>query len=359
MRIVYAGELDHGGTCYARLRALQDIESDVIPFDVIPFFEGRAKWERILERVTLTGSRFARANASFRALCREHDPDIVWIDKGIWVSPSTIEELRSRGCFLAQHNTDALYHTRWRVRRSYRGLRATLPSYDLYFTTNLQDFHRLSQGTKPRTELTYLGYDHLRFNAARLTAELLGEWRSELLFVGHHEPRTEAMVLGLIEAGLPVTVYGVGWERAREKKRLRGHVQFRPLADEEYVCALKATKIGLCFVSEMNGNQTAGRSFEIPACGTFLLAMRTPQHRECYEEGVEAEFFGDIPELVQKAKFYLDHDERRLEIARRGRLRCQDSDYSWARYMREDWSKLQQVIGGGTPGRSAKLMARV
>jgi spore maturation protein CgeB len=101
----------------------------------------------------------------------------------------------------------------------------------------------------------------------------------------------------------------------------------------------------LCFVSKVNGNQTAARSFEIPASGTSLLAMRTEQHMKCYVEGREAEFFGNHQELVQKARYYLEHDDKRKEIARRGNKRCVSSNYSWDRYMRDDWAKVLKAMG--------------
>jgi glycosyltransferase involved in cell wall biosynthesis len=189
--------------------------------------------------------------------------------------------------------------------------------------------------------LTYLGHDHFRFDNAQLTADLADKWASDLLFVGHYEERTGECILALLEAGLPVTVYGSGWEKpTRRSKAFQDLVGLRVLDDEEYVWALKGAKIGLCFLSELNGNYDAGRSYEIPACGTFLLATRTRRHMECYVEGKEAEFFGGIEELVQKAKFYLENDSLRHKIAQNGWLRCTTSDYSWMRYMRDDWSKV-------------------
>jgi len=105
----------------------------------------------------------------------------------------------------------------------------------------------------------------------------------------------------------------------------------------------------------MNYNQTAARSYEIPACGTFLLAMRTPQHLESYVEGREAEFFETPDELVRKARFYLDHDAERRAIARAGHERCVGDQYTWARYMRDDWSRTTDAYGrwkaAGSPTR--------
>ena len=128
---------------------------------------------------------------------------------------------------------------------------------------------------------------------------------------------------------------------AGSNPKLTGHVNDN-LGDQEYVWALKLARIGLCFVSEWNYNQTAGRSYEIPACGTMLLAMRTAEHQRHYREGEEAEFFSDETELVGKVRRYLGDDAARRGVAARGRERCVTSGYSWREIMLRDWV----TIGG-------------
>ena len=352
MKVVYVGPLGVGGTCYARLKGLEALCCcDVFPFDSDPYFcRPIGKWLNIIERRVFIGPRFRQINLDLRMFCRDKRPDIVWIDKGFWIWPSTLRVLREEEAFLVQHNTDSLSPNLWQSKSAYLLMRRTLPLFDLYFTTNIQDYEILSGRKKPHTELTFLGYDHRRFDNSPLPVKFRKQWENGLLFVGHHEPRTEDSILALVEAGLPVTVYGTGWERAKEQSRLHGYVKFRTLNDKEYSYALKGTKIGLCFVSELNGNQTAGRSFEIPACGTFLLAMRTERHMRCYVEGKEAEFFGSDQELVQKARYYLEHGDQRKEIARLGHQRCVRSDYSWARYMCDDWDKVLTAIDARRKG---------
>ena len=347
MKAVYVGTLDAGGTCYARLKALEALGCcEVFPFDSDTYFAQPLKFQwlnRIDNRLHIA-PRYRKSNCDLLSFCEKIKPEIIWIDKGFWVWPSTLKVLKVHGALLVHHNTDSLNPAKWHVRLTYRLMRRTLPLFDFYFTTNILDYSTLSMNESPQTELTYIGYDHMRFDNSPLAEKLQEQWKNELLFVGHYEPRTEAGIIALIDQGIPVTVYGSGWNRSKKYDRLRNHVSFRCLSNEEYVFALKGAKIGLCFVSELNGNQTAGRSFEIPACGTFLLAMRTRQHMDCYVEGKEAEFFGSHEELVQKARYYLEHDDQCKEIAHRGHQRCVGSDYSWARYMRDDWDKVLKAL---------------
>lgn len=343
MRVLYVGDLNAGGTCLSRLRTLQAI-ADVHTFDACPYFESTGKWRRAIEFMLLIGPRFIQANVELIKISEALRPEVIWVDKGFWIYPGTLKQLRSYGSFLVHHNTDTLYPRNWMVRWMYFLLRRNMGLYDLCFTTNISDYNILSQKNPATVELTYLGYDSLRFNDSELPLNLREKWSNDLLFVGHYEPRTASGILALIEAGLSVTVYGAGWKRALQCNKFKGHVKFRRLDNEDYMYALKGAKIGLCFVSKLNGNQTAGRSFEIPASGTFLLGMRTKQHMECYIEGKEAEFFSNLQELVQKARYYLEHDDKRQEIAHLGHKRCIDSDYSWGRYMRDDWAKVLKAI---------------
>jgi spore maturation protein CgeB len=218
-------------------------------------------------------------------------------------------------------------------------LRRNIRLFHLNFTTNIDDFESLRRRGQVAVELTYLAFDHERFDDTPLSDDVAQRWAAEVVFIGHHEPRTERFVRGLLEAGIPIRVYGWGWGRRPIARSFPQSIVGKMLSDVDYVSAIKGAKIALCCVSQMNYNQTAARSYEIPACGTFLLAMRTPQHLESYVEGKEAEFFETPEELVGKARFYLDHDAERREIARAGHNRCVKDEYTWARYMRDDWMR--------------------
>ena len=347
MKIVFVGTFEEGCTTVARYTALAGFKDcEVYPFNSDPYFAKplRYKWLNRIDHRLFIGSRFRKSNHDLRSYCEKIKPEVIWVDKGFWIWPSTVNYLKGLDAFLVHYNTDSLRHPIWSSRMLDLLIRKTLPLYNIYFTTNLVDYNEISLKKTTQVELTYLGYDHLRFNDLPLSSNLTNQWKSDILFVGHYEPHTEEGILALIENGLSITVYGYGWNKAKSIEKLKGYVKFRSLNNDEYVYALKSAKIGLCFFSKFQRSQTSGRSFEIPGCGTFLLAMRSEQHLMCYSEGIEAEFFDSYEELIKKARYYLENDDQRQKIANKGHQRCVESDYSWNRFMLEDWDKVLKTL---------------
>ncbi len=348
LRIGYVGSLEPGGTCYSRMLALQSVEAAVFPFDTDPALKirGPARW---LEHFPGLGAGSRRLNRELLSFAREQRLNFIWIDKGQWVSAATLRALRRAGVRLAHHVTDALWPRNLRLQLTRLRLAANAHLYDHFVTSNERDFQRLQRVMPGRVGLTQLGYDERRFAAAAIDdPALVARWQRDVIFVGHHEPGTERGIVALIDAGMPVQVFGRRWlERARANPKLVGFVNDN-LGDLEYVWTLKLARIGLCFVSEWNYNQTAGRSYEIPACGTFLLAPRTAEHQRHYREGVEAEFFGNETELVSKVRHYLGDDTARRSVAAYGRERCVTSGYSWREIMLRDWAAIGGKLGETT-----------
>ena len=113
-----------------------------------------------------------------------------------------------------------------------------------------------------------------------------------------------------MKAGLDVRVWGHNWGKARQAE-LRA---VKPLPQGEYAAEIARARMALCSLSRWNRNESTGRSFEIPAIGTMMLAERTPEHDFIYGDGRGAVLFSAADELVRKARYYLEDSIARRTI---------------------------------------------
>ena len=160
-------------------------------------------------------------------------------------------------------------------------------------------------------------------------------WSCAVGFLGGWEPRRERLLHAVAAAGVDVKIWGGYWDFLRDGKwTLRQHIILRQLAggdrfrfhwdellsrahqggevyEDDYARALTGSRIGIGFLRKAWPDQHTTRTFEIPACGSLLLADRTEEHQEFFEEGKEAEFFASCEELLDKIKFYCSNESAR------------------------------------------------
>jgi spore maturation protein CgeB len=167
--------------------------------------------------------------------------------------------------------------------------------------------------------------------------------------------------------GTDVKIWGGYWDFLRDGKwTLRQHIILRQLAGtdsfrvhrdehlarshqggevygDDYARALSGAKIGLGFLRKSWPDQHTTRTFEIPACGSMLLADRTEEHQNLFAEGSEAEFFASEEELLDKIKFYSGNEPARKTIAGAGYQRCVNGAYSYVHRLRSALDTLERV----------------
>jgi glycosyltransferase involved in cell wall biosynthesis len=117
----------------------------------------------------------------------------------------------------------------------------------------------------------------------------------------------------------------------------------QPLPLDAYTRVLKTCKICLNF-SRLRGGldlvQAKGRIFEATLCGALLLDAENDQTRRWFTPAEEYVPFADEHDLVEKVKHYLEHEDQRESIARRGWLKAVTS-YNSYRF----WQTVLDRIG--------------
>jgi spore maturation protein CgeB len=272
-----------------------------------------------IEKKLLLGPQILRLNRELMSAVRRHRPAILLLFKPIYFLPSTIEEIKDAGAtILITFNNDNPYEDgdRFTLWRHYHRL---IQFCDINCFARPSDLAFASTERVPNPNWIKFWYIH---GFHRPLQRIDEQFCNDVVFAGHYEPdgRAETMEY-LLQAGVNLQLFGSEWESAG-KHNLLTSKEIRILHDEDYVKAIAGAKIGLVFLSHRNRDQYTIRCFEIPACGTMMIAPRTPVLQSLYNEDREAVFFESREELLDKIHFYLAHDDARSRIASAGHRRC-------------------------------------
>lgn len=326
MKILYVGGLYKGCTGLSRKVALEQLGHQVIPFDTTNSICRMSKKSNYLTRRIEWGPAIWALNKELRSFLKNYDYDVVWVAKGIWLNRKTVELLKKGNkATVVHYNPDdpfgKLGKTGWQT------FLKAIPSYDIHFvrrTVNIQEYKNAGANKVFQVLPNYNPDYHKPWSITLEEKQKLG---SKIGFIGDYEEERAGLMNFLAENGLSVRIWGPNWNRNQSLMHPDIKLENKGLYAEEYAKAICAFDINLAFLRKVNRDLCTSRSVEIPACGAFMLAERTTEHQELFEEGREAEFFNSNKELLEKVRYYLKHEDERKKIALAGRQRCINSGY--------------------------------
>ncbi len=319
---------------------------DVSFFDEAPYLRPlETSWAqkvgyRLLHRRPLTWWRYNRA---LLAEARRFSPDLVVVVKGAYIMPSTLRRIKeTTGATLINYATDDPFN---RANRT-PDLVGGIPAYDLYACTKRAIMDDVRAAGCPTVIHTMFGYNPaVHFPEAPATPDESRRFGSDVALIGGADRDRLRDLEPLLGApGVSIALYGGYWTRdPRYRPFARGFAVGR-----DYRLALGGARIGLCLVRRANRDGHAMRSFEIPACGAFMLAERTDEHLAVFREGQDAALFSTPGEMLEKIRYYLAHEDERLRIARAGYVRVTTGGHPYR-------DRLREIIEAtrGDPARAA------
>lgn len=334
LSILFVGPLLPGSTTIQRLRALRDLAHHVSEITTaLPDNQARIKPSLIsrLRGRMLGPSDQTGANAAIIRAVRKTVFNLIWVEKGLTIRPSTLNRLRDQqpGCLIIGFSPDDMMNPANQTKRFLRGL----PLYHAYVTTKSYNVPELRTLGCPEVVFMENGFDPAVHRPVPTSSDDRKRWGGPVGFIGQWEPDRAATLRALAQAGLPVRVWGYTWERMRDVPA-NLTIENRPVWGDDYAKTICSCDINLCFLRKVNRDLQTTRSIEIPACGAFMLAERTDEHLRLFEEGREAEFFSSEEELIRKTRYYLEHPAERMAIAKAGLQRCLRDGYSYADRLR-------------------------
>jgi spore maturation protein CgeB len=325
--ILYVGSLEPGGTSLQRMQAMIDLGHEVVPVNGRLDFhnKGLPIIHRIMYKIGVPIDS-TKVNHRIRHLIKERVFDLLWIDKGLTVTPRTLKIVReiSPKTLIAGYSPDDMTV---RNNNSLFFLRGLI-FYHVYFTTKSFGVRELEELGAARAIFIGNAYDPKTHRQMAVSPEVRRNFGGPVGFIGAYERERAESLFFLAQHGLPVRVWGPNWKEKCKHSQPNLKIEGKCLWGEDYARGICSFDINLGFLRKINRDLQTTRSIEIPACSAFMLAERTNEHLDLFEEGKEAEFFETNKELLEKVRYYLSHEQERQRIAQAGRERCIRSGYS-------------------------------
>ena len=359
-KILFLGEIGPGQTSLMRLRALERLGHELCGVHTIEPWRQVSWLQRQVQRRLGRGSVVQEINRQVLAAAREFRPQMVWAEKQEYLSVGTIEALRALGARLVHFTPDPYFSLDWKRTAL---MDAAIGAFDVL--VYCKAYERGSYEALGKS-LVYmpLGYcDEVH----RPLPSGDPRWSCAAGFLGGWEPRREHMLHAVAVSGVELKIWGGAWEFLHDGRwslrrqlvlgQLAGDDAFRIHRDplvaaahqggevyaDDYARALTGARIGLGFLRKVCDDQHTTRTFEIPACGSMLIADRTDEHMGFFAEGKEAEYFDTQEELVDKVTFYSSNEPARAAIAAAGKLRCESARYAYIHRLRDVLAQIDQM----------------
>ncbi|HYV18130.1 MAG TPA: glycosyltransferase [Verrucomicrobiae bacterium] len=291
--------------------ALRRLAHEVALFDHRRFLlPGRARRRvRLLDRLDR-----ARLNRAFLAAARRHGAALVIVNQGMNLEPATILRLRETGVRVVNWFSD--FPAEFDL-----GMRAA-PAYDVFHLGSSWAVERHRAAGHRHAAWLPFACDPETHHPAGPPRER-GDQGGRIVFAGSHYPERQVLLRHL--RGLPVDVYGPGWEAARNDDHLVPMLRGGSLRPEAWrrlyhdAAAVLNIHYGALGPPSVSGEMANTRAFEIPACGALQIADRRRDLQAIFREGEHWLGFSSGEELRAVVETALFDESLARRIAAAGR----------------------------------------
>jgi spore maturation protein CgeB len=255
-----------------------------------------------------TGYRFlAEKVCSFISEKTAHDSyDAVWVDSGELINRKCVKLLRDRFGPVINYNLDD--PTGMRDGRRWATFIDSIPAYDLCVVVRKESEAEYPDYGAKRVLRVWRSADEVAHAPRMITPLIYEKWKSEVAFVGTWMPERGPFMMQLANAGIPLSIWGNRWNKAKEWKYLEQYWRGGGLVGDDYAYAIQCAKINLGLLSKGNRDFHTQRSAEIPSLGGLFCAERTEDHLNLYQESDEAFFWGGAVECAEVLRKLLTND---------------------------------------------------
>ncbi len=150
----------------------------------------------------------------------------------------------------------------------------------------------------------------------------------DVTFIGMKHSNRGGIIQSIKNSGVNIQTFGRGWPN--------GKVSYEEL--NKIMCE---SKICLNLSNASTGilSQIKGRHFEIPLFGSLQLTDQCDNIQDYFIPDKEIVIYTDKQDMLEKIKYYLEHDQEREEIALAGYNKC-TQEHMWENRFKEIFNQI-------------------
>jgi spore maturation protein CgeB len=327
LKILYAAQLSENDSALYRLWALERLGHTVVRINSYEYQPQSELLRKVVHRAQM-GPWVSRLNNVVLAMAERERPEVFWADKLLGLWPETLVKLRAMGVASVSYMIDNAFGPRqdpgWRLYMK------DIPHFDLHVVqrdSNFADYKQRGAGDVIKVQTAYEPTVHFPSESAYVAMDA-GRSRGVSFIGSPYDDRAEFLTRLWRVCEMPVVISGSGvWREKLAAEAAKALYTGGELYGTAYREAVWDSKINLSFITRSNQDEFVHKSFEIAACGGFLLAERSAGHMERFREDEEAVFFTGFEECAEKVRRYLPDAEARGRIAEAGRARSVRDGY--------------------------------
>jgi spore maturation protein CgeB len=259
--------------------------------------------------------------------CARYKPDLIFFIKAEKIYWKTIRYLKNKsGAIIINFYPDNPF-TFWNGNSNANVLNS-LSFFDFFLIWSEKLIPILNSAGARRVLYFPFAFDGQIFNnQIKISEQYSKQFSSDVSFVGSWDEQRQRWLEKLLEKlpKIQLAVWGDRWlDNLSKSSCLRNYVKGPAVYGNEMIKIYKSSKIILNFIRRQNLDAHNMRTFEIPACGAFMLTQYTDdQAKFLFKEGYSVQCFKNVDELVNKINLFLHNDELRLECAQNSFLVAQ------------------------------------
>lgn len=292
---------------YEKLKLFFKINIDLV--DITPTIQSNNKVFRSIGWRYKIGPLTSRINKAIESKIDQQFYDIVWVDKGVFIKPKTIKQLRKQTNKLIHITPDPAFYF-----HQSRFFNQSIKYYDVCITTKSFEIELYKKKGAQSTYYLTQGFDK-KIHRPIVKFELK---KYDVCFLGHYEKERAELIQLLLDNEVSVALAGIKWKSFADKNTNKNLFYFgNHVAGDDYARLISESRLGLGLLSKWIPEKHTTRTFEIPACKTCLVTESNDEIDNFFADS-ECLKFKDADDCLIKVQSILQTPEKIKEVSELG-----------------------------------------